>query len=379
MTKAQDCSRSNTLIRVLLSRGPGMAELRRADLAALIDLAAMLRTVEDPQRFGDAVLGPLRRLVPADSITYNEIDTRHRRTVCAVDPSDALDDTDPAAFVRYVSQHPIVAYSRRTGDGRAHTISDFVDRRQFHRTDLYSTFFRLARAEYQIAITLSHAPGYIVGIALNRTARDFTNRDRAVLNLARSQLVAGAQAVAAAEETTALLGAMDRALDHQHRGVLIVRPDGRLIIASPTASRLLGTHLGVWPGAGQHLPARLAALAGGAPTRSGPVTLNGQGAFLYASLLPSPEPDQRIIVIDERPSGDLPPLSAVRLTVREHQILELIATGTSNRDIAHQLNVSTRTVHKHLEHLYPKLGVHDRTGAATRWLSEQHIGNAIEH
>jgi DNA-binding CsgD family transcriptional regulator len=356
-----------------------MAELRRADLAALVELAASLRTIEDSERFGEAVLGPLRQLVPADSITYNEIDTRHRRTIWAVDPPDSLDDTDPAAFVRYVSQHPIVAYSRRTGDGRAHTISDFLDRREFHRTDLYSTFLRPARAEYQIAITLSYAPGYIVGIALNRTAHDFTNRDRAVLNLARTQLVACAQAVATAEQTAALLGAMDRALDDQHRGVLIVRPDGRLITASPTAHRLLGTHLGVRPGADQHLPARLAALADGAPTRCTPVLLRGQGARLYASLLPSAERDQRIIVIDERPLGDLPPLSAAGLTVREHQILALVATGRSNLDIARQLVLSIRTVHKHLEHLYPKLGVHDRTSAATRWLSEQRIGNVTEH
>jgi ATP/maltotriose-dependent transcriptional regulator MalT len=87
--------------------------------------------------------------------------------------------------------------------------------------------------------------------------------------------------------------------------------------------------------------------------------LKGQGARLYATLLPSPERDQRILVIDERPSGDAAPLSAAGLTVREHQVLDLVAAGRSNRDIAIQLNVSIRTVHKHLEHLYPKLGVHD--------------------
>ena len=353
-----------------------MAELRRTDLTALVELAATLSTVEDPERFCEAVLGPLRQLVPADSVTYNEIDTRRRRTFWAVDPPDALDGTDPAAFVRFVSQHPVVAYSRRTRDGRARTISDFLDRREFHRTDLYSTFFRPARVEYQIAITLSYAPGYIVGIALNRSVSDFTERDRAVLNLARVQLVASARVVAAAQQTKTLLGAMDQALEDQCRGVLVVRPDGRLISASPTAQRLLGTHLGVWPDSGQRLPARLAALAEGAPTRSRAVVLAGQGSRLYAHVLAHANHDQRIIVIDERPIEAAPPLSAAGLTARERQILGLLATGRSNLEIARHLDVSIRTVHKHLEHLYPKLEVHDRIGAATRWLSEQHVGSA---
>jgi DNA-binding CsgD family transcriptional regulator len=354
-----------------------MVELNRRDLAAVIDFGARIRTIREPDRFGQAILAPLRELVPADSITYNEIDLRRRRSFWAVDPPDALDATDPAAFVRYVGQHPIVSYSRRTGDGRARAISDFLEPGQFHRTDLYSTFFRPAQVEHQIAVTLSYAPSVIVGVALNRSTRDFKARDRAVLDLARVQLVAGYQDAQVAKDTAELLAAMDEALDDQRRGVLTIRPDGRVLAATPTAQRLLRSHLGIRLDAGQRLPHRLASLAEAAPARCRPLTIMGNGARLYLRLLASPQLDQRIVVVDERPAGDPPPLEAVGLTRRELDVLELLSAGRSNADIARLLRMSVRTVHKHLEHLYPKLGVHDRTAAATAWLVRRGIDGRL--
>jgi DNA-binding NarL/FixJ family response regulator len=60
-------------------------------------------------------------------------------------------------------------------------------------------------------------------------------------------------------------------------------------------------------------------------------------------------------------------------------VLELLSTGLSNLEIAARLRVSVRTVHKHLEHLYPKLGVHDRTAAATMWLAGRGGGDPAGH
>jgi DNA-binding NarL/FixJ family response regulator len=54
------------------------------------------------------------------------------------------------------------------------------------------------------------------------------------------------------------------------------------------------------------------------------------------------------------------------LTDREIQILRLVATWRTNVTIARQLEVSTRTVAKHLEHIYCKLGVTSRTAAVSR-------------
>jgi DNA-binding CsgD family transcriptional regulator len=52
------------------------------------------------------------------------------------------------------------------------------------------------------------------------------------------------------------------------------------------------------------------------------------------------------------------------VTEREAEVLLWIARGKSNRDIAEILNLSPRTVNKHLEQIYAKLGVENRTSAA---------------
>jgi len=54
---------------------------------------------------------------------------------------------------------------------------------------------------------------------------------------------------------------------------------------------------------------------------------------------------------------------ALSLTPREVQLLELLATGLSNRAIAKQIFISEATVKTHLVHIYSKLGVDNRTAA----------------
>ena len=54
------------------------------------------------------------------------------------------------------------------------------------------------------------------------------------------------------------------------------------------------------------------------------------------------------------------------LTPREVQILELLATGLTATAIGHVCRISPRTVRKHLENIYAKLGCHDRLMAVRR-------------
>ncbi len=80
-------------------------------------------------------------------------------------------------------------------------------------------------------------------------------------------------------------------------------------------------------------------------------------------------------------SGDVPTdaasasrLEEAALTPRETEVLAWLAKGKTNRDIADILGMSHRTVNKHLEHIFEKLGVETRAAAAalaTRGISPQ--------
>jgi PAS domain S-box-containing protein len=66
-----------------------------------------------------------------------------------------------------------------------------------------------------------------------------------------------------------------------------------------------------------------------------------------------------------RRSGEL---SAPALSARELQVLQLSATGYARRQIAEELELSEATVKTHMEHIYKKLGVHDRASAVAEAL-----------
>ena len=55
-----------------------------------------------------------------------------------------------------------------------------------------------------------------------------------------------------------------------------------------------------------------------------------------------------------------------RLTRREAEVLRWVAAGKSDAQIGAILGISARTVQKHLEHAYQKLGVENRTAAVNR-------------
>ena len=56
----------------------------------------------------------------------------------------------------------------------------------------------------------------------------------------------------------------------------------------------------------------------------------------------------------------------LRLSRREAEVLTWVAMGKTNAEVGTILDLSPRTVQKHLEHTYQKLGVENRTAAAAR-------------
>ena len=76
-------------------------------------------------------------------------------------------------------------------------------------------------------------------------------------------------------------------------------------------------------------------------------------------------------VAGHRPQGGHPTRSA-GLTEREIDVLRLIARGRTNKEVAATLQLSAKTVGRHVENLYAKIGVHSRA-AATVFAMEQRL------
>jgi DNA-binding response OmpR family regulator len=159
------------------------------------------------------------------------------------------------------------------------------------------------------------------------------------------------------------------ALDVAGRFLLAVDEEGRLIWATPQTHKFLA---GIDPELRQEpfalSPAQMQWLAqlrdAGYPVssarahlRDGHMTLNYLGRLGPGEILLR-------LTNDAMP----PPQSELRkelgLTSRESEVLSWLSKGKTNRDIAQILSLSPRTIDKHLEQIYAKLGVENRTSAA---------------
>ena len=56
------------------------------------------------------------------------------------------------------------------------------------------------------------------------------------------------------------------------------------------------------------------------------------------------------------------------LSVREYEVMEMVSIGKLNKEIADELECEETTIKKHLQHIFPKLEVQNRTEATIKFL-----------
>jgi DNA-binding NarL/FixJ family response regulator len=168
------------------------------------------------------------------------------------------------------------------------------------------------------------------------------------------------------------------ALDAFGQATIAVRAaDGRLVWQTPLARKLLRDYFAVEH---EQTPPRLIAWIGEAQqaTREGrepPVLVADASRRLLASLHdPSRlghEGEWLLVLHEENHAAAMESLvAAFRLTTREAEVLYWVTKGKTNKDIGDILGTSPRTVNKHLEHVFDKLGVETRTAAANLAMSK---------
>jgi len=222
--------------------------------AALDLLGAMNESALDKRVFAQLGVEQLPQLVASEFTTLSICHLASGRREVFGLPAGALSEQDRAAFDRHFHEHPLVRYHAYQGGRGTQRISDSLPIERFRRSALYNDYYRRIRIDHAIALPIYVRDGVLVSFVLNRTRRNFTDRERALLDVLRPHL-----------------------------------------------------------------------------------------ARVYQRL--------------NRLGG---------LTAREAEVLRWVAAGKSDAQIAAILHISARTVQKHLQHSYEKLGVESRTAAAMR-------------
>jgi DNA-binding CsgD family transcriptional regulator len=222
--------------------------------AALDLLGAMGEAALDKASFAKLGVERLPTLVASEFTTLSICHLASGKREVFGLPAGALSAEDRAAFDRHFHEHPLVRFHAYQGGRVPQRISDSVPFEQFRRTALYNDYYRRIRIDHAIALPIYVRDGLLVSFVLNRMRRDFTDRERALLEVLRPHL-----------------------------------------------------------------------------------------ARIY----------QRVNIVGG-------------LTARESEVLRWVAAGKSDAQIGAILRISARTVQKHLQNIYDKLGVESRTAAAMR-------------
>jgi DNA-binding CsgD family transcriptional regulator len=348
-----------------------VGSLGQRDLSTLFEFLRLNYAPRDLAAFRSEVGRALPGLVPSDVTGYNEVDIARRHNDDLIHPSSALDFPDSSRiFDRHIHEHPLIMHHARTRDARVLKISDFLTDAQFHRLGLYQEFFRRVGTGYQMAVTLSIRPSKIVGIALNRSRPDYTERERLLLTLVQPHLIQAYENAVAWTVMKKRLELAERGLGRMRAAVLELRRDDRVESIPSLAQQLLGKYFGVRPRS-RGLPNLLRAwvkhqrslLAQVRVPR--PLLVNRPGERLIIRMVS--ENDQIFLLLSEQTTSIRhQALLADGLTPREAEVLAWVARGRTNSEVANILTMSARTVQKHLERVFEKLGVESRTAAAAR-------------
>jgi DNA-binding CsgD family transcriptional regulator len=355
-----------------------MRVLTSRDLRVLLDFVQDVYAVRTLGAFPEHVISRLPGVVPSDITAFNEINLRRRRCVVVSNPSELWTRERVALLERHIAEHPVAAHYRRTGDGRAVKISDFITVRQLRHLRLYSDFYQPLGVTFQMAVALPADPRLVVGFTASRSRHDFSERERLMLDILRPHLIVAyrnAEAFTDLQRERALAEGALRAVGAE---LVAISRGGRIRGTTARARAWLSAYFAGAPREGDRLPEDLArwlrsetGKAGAAdrvPPPRTPLVVEGPGGRLVVRRLADRE-RPTLLLEERRTVPDVVSLESLGLTRREAQVLAWVAQGKTNAEIADILGTKPRTVHKHLDHIFAKLGVENRTAAAAQALA----------
>ena len=162
-----------------------------------------------------------------------------------------------------------------------------------------------------------------------------------------------------------LTSSAQSALDSTGQHLLTVTPEGVLVWATPQTRALLGRAKAEQSWLEQQFALQVAQWLQQSPAVGDTLSLQGLEYALAVKYLGLQDESALLKLLDgERLSGAAMLKQQLTLTERESEVLYWIANGKTNREIGEILDMSPRTVNKHLEQVFPKLGVENRTAAA---------------
>ncbi len=347
-----------------------MGHPSQKDLEKLLFGINNLHSDTNPSGLGRRLIDSVKIVIAGEIIAFDVFDLAgvHKGTI-AWDSVAALIKDDLQIFADCVTEHPFFGDIFLDKEFDALIISNFFSIKNFYQTGVYNQFYRRVGVNRQLVIALPIDCERIITCAICRIQKDFTEKDRLLLNLLAGHLIQAIRNSQAFER-------LELVMQNQSTGVAIVSGDGSMQYINESARLFLTKYFGNEKSNTDNLPdvlinwvKELQLLSNSQFISSSvPLIIKGDSGKLFVRLIYNAPTREIIFILKEKTSLTPDELKPLNLTQRESEILVLITQGKSDEIIASLCYISPRTVQKHIEHIYNKLGVDSRTLAAVKSL-----------
>ena len=258
---------------------------------------------------------------------------------------------------RYGHQNPLVQRYLATRDGRAYRLSDVIEMNAFRERELYHEVFVPLGVEHQLAVTLPAPPRLMIGLVF-ADPDDFTDAQQQMLDLARPHLIQAHANAALRERLHDVLKAVEAGLDDVGEAIVVTDAQDRIAFATQAGRAALEL---VDHSTKDRIPEELRVTR--APAHA-VMPIDGGSPLVVRRL--TPQGGATVFMFERGSRGaSLSLLGALGLSPREAEVLQSMMRGNSTAVIATSLGVTPKTVYKHSERIYAKLGVNDRIAAVS--------------
>lgn len=351
-----------------------MKVLARRDLQALLSALETLNSDIAPETLPERTLSAVRRIIPSEIAAFDGFNPDGTHTGEGWYDSP-LEQKDLEVFASLMYEHPLLTalFSEYRTDPIRTT--DFMSMEKFCRSSLYNEFYHVVGVDRQLVVGLHDAPGHIYTCAFNRWHADFSDRERDMLGVLAPHLKHSIQSANRIKQLRRQNESLETALGGISRGVIVAGGDRKLQFVSAGAEAFLAKYFDAEKSEPrrQRLPDALERWTADCLSRQkseealdlpAPLRIKRADGELQISFSHNSATGETILILEEK--TELTPASFERigLTRRESEVLFWMTCGKTNIEIGQLCGISWRTVQKHLEHIYIKLGVETRTAAA---------------
>jgi DNA-binding CsgD family transcriptional regulator len=300
-------------------------------------------------------------LIGCDWVSVSLASPRFTRPSRFWSPYSAMQERTTEAFAAFYHQHPSWRSFWTSLRPGATQLLGLATTRELTTLPIYHEVLRPLRIANLLAVPMPDASMFAVGVIRDRP-RLFTSRDSAVVEVIADHLAAAARRLPAPSAPPPARGA-----DADVRGrVAFVAVDraGRVARRSPGAAAILRRFFRT--SAREALPRAVAAwLADRTPSPVLTVATE-HSALDVCRFDPRVGPGYCLVLHEQEIARGftVPP----ELTPREATVLRWVVGGKTNREIGVILDISHRTVQKHLENVFGKVGVPTRTALVAQVL-----------